>query len=133
MTDAMRDAGELLPCPFCGGEGVFGNIEDENSPDNGGHFIQCTEGICAASTKLVFACGDDPKPLLAEAWNRRVAPHTAAAVAEAVRAEREACAAICDLCIEQGRDVINDPDREVILRTARVLGDAIRSRTQEST
>src|SRR3546814_14808495 len=40
-------------------------------PDQGGHFIQCANEACGASTNLRFACGDDPKPLLAEQWNRR--------------------------------------------------------------
>jgi len=62
----------LKPCPFCGNDDPqFGYIEDEGSPDNGGHFIQCTKIECGASIGLRFACGDDPRPLLAEQWNRR--------------------------------------------------------------
>jgi Restriction alleviation protein Lar len=64
----------LLPCPFCGYEAVEGEIEDGD--DAGGHFIQCSNGMCGASTNLRFACGDDPKPLLREQWNRRTAEHT---------------------------------------------------------
>ena len=64
----------LMPCPFCGSEAVFGQIDDDCDPphpDQGGHFIQCTNGRCGASTNLRYAAGDDPKPLLAEQWNRR--------------------------------------------------------------
>lgn len=62
---------DLRPCPFCGGEATFGVIEEDTHPDFGGHFIQCTEARCEASSALRFAHGDDPKPLLAEQWNRR--------------------------------------------------------------
>lgn len=65
---------ELLPCPFCGGMAEHGNIADDcmpPHPDQGGHFIQCANNACGASTNLRFSCGDDPKPLLAEQWNRR--------------------------------------------------------------
>lgn len=65
---------ELLPCPFCGGFAEHGQIADDcmpPHPDQGGQFIQCTNNACGASTNLRFACGDDPKPLLAEQWNRR--------------------------------------------------------------
>jgi hypothetical protein len=61
----------LLPCPFCLADAVEGCVEDGDSLDNGGHFIQCTEAACGATTPLRFACGDDPKPLLREQWNRR--------------------------------------------------------------
>lgn len=61
----------LLPCPFCGDEGVEGHIVDPEDPNDGGHFIQCTNGRCGASTSLRFASGNDPEPLLREQWNRR--------------------------------------------------------------
>lgn len=59
----------LLPCPFCGGGAMFHVVDDEGSQDHGGHFIACRG--CNASTGLRFACGDDPKPMLVEEWNRR--------------------------------------------------------------
>lgn len=61
----------LLPCPFCGGEALFGEIHEDGSPEDGGHFIQCVDALCAASSALIFNCGDDPHPLLALRWNRR--------------------------------------------------------------
>jgi hypothetical protein len=64
MTDAPGR------CPFCGNEAFFGEVGGEGE-DAGGHFIQCTADACGASTKLIFACGEDPKPLLLERWNRR--------------------------------------------------------------
>ncbi len=68
----MRDDSDrLYSCPFCGGFAVLSSIEDESGPDYGGHFVQCTNGTCGASTPLIFACGDDPVPLLIERWNRR--------------------------------------------------------------
>ncbi|MFM1991302.1 MAG: hypothetical protein RJA99_4259 [Pseudomonadota bacterium] len=57
---------ELKPCPFCGGKAFF------DQEDGGGHFVMCDR--CSASTNLRYACGDDPRPLLAEQWNRRTNP-----------------------------------------------------------
>lgn len=67
----MLPGEELLSCPFCGGEGEFGYVDDVESPDHGGHFLQCTEAGCGASIGLIYNNGEDPKPLLAERWNRR--------------------------------------------------------------
>jgi len=77
----------LKPCPFCGGDDpVFGYVDDPDSPDHGGHFIQCPHQLCGASTGLRYACGDDPRPLLAETWNRRTTPpHPARSVDEVER------------------------------------------------
>ena len=60
---------ELKPCPCCGGKAIFQEIEDSESDNFGGHFIECRS--CRLTTNLRFACGDDPRPLLAETWNRR--------------------------------------------------------------
>lgn len=68
MTDNTE---KLEPCAHCGGEGVFGYVDDPESPDHGGHFLQCTEARCGSSVGLIYNNGEDPKPLLAERWNRR--------------------------------------------------------------
>jgi hypothetical protein len=61
---------KLKPCPFCGGIAAFREIPSvDDVPNAGGQHIECC--WCGASTQLRFACGDDPKPLLAESWNRR--------------------------------------------------------------
>jgi hypothetical protein len=54
---------DLLNCAHCGGAASFGETEE------GGEYIEC--GSCGITTKLYFACGEDPKPLMTEAWNRR--------------------------------------------------------------
>lgn len=61
----------LRPCPFCGSPAEFGEVEDRDSPDFGGHFVQCTNEGCHGCMGIRFACGDDPQPGLAAAWNRR--------------------------------------------------------------
>ena len=65
--------GTLRPCPFCGGKAEYGIVEQggESNPDFGGHFIQCANEGCGGCMGLRFACGDDPKPGLTAAWNRR--------------------------------------------------------------
>jgi hypothetical protein len=69
MTWPHPDEGKAQPCPFCGYEAVEGVVGEGD--DAGGHFIQCSNGMCGVSTPLQFACGDDPRPLLLERWNRR--------------------------------------------------------------
>jgi Lar family restriction alleviation protein len=68
--DALDDleTGELLPCPFCGGEAERIDFEDEEvEPDNiGGSCISCTQ--CHVSTAVVF----DFKETLYSSWNERV-------------------------------------------------------------
>ena len=62
---------ELLPCPHCGSPAEFGIVDDPNSRDDGGQFVACIQPLCCACLGLIFACGDDPRPILAERWNRR--------------------------------------------------------------
>jgi hypothetical protein len=46
--------------------------DDEDDQNSGDEYVEC--GSCGLTTSLRFACGDEVRPLLAEAWNRRVAP-----------------------------------------------------------
>ena len=70
-TDLRQAARALSPCPFCGGDAMFTVEQRENHPDYGGHSAMC--GTCGAGICYVFACGDDPRPILMEQWNRRAA------------------------------------------------------------
>ena len=54
----------LLPCPFCGGAAHF------DHDDNGWNWIECSQ--CGTSTNARTSAMDDCRPLLAEAWNRRM-------------------------------------------------------------
>lgn len=59
-----------LPCPFCSGAASIQTIEHvDGDPNSGGQFVECDD--CGACSAVRFACGDDPVPLLIEAWNRR--------------------------------------------------------------
>jgi len=79
---------ELLPCPMCGTAAHFFKIDDIDQKDFGGQGICCqTEGCVQIG--LMFACMDDPKPTLAEKWNRR-AP-TQGADARPVAITNEQC------------------------------------------
>lgn len=60
---------DLKPCPFCASIAYFFTVNDEESGDFGGQGVVCTN--CGASIGLKFACGEDPKPELAESWNQR--------------------------------------------------------------
>lgn len=68
-AEVQCDGDELLPCPFCGGAARF--VEVEAGAYAGGHFIGCSDGRCGASTDIMFAVKDDPKPHLREKWNSR--------------------------------------------------------------
>jgi hypothetical protein len=73
MAGAQAPAeGVLLPCPCCGSDANFHQVEVKENADYGGQYIECE--CCGLSTNMRFAWGDDPKPLLAEAWNRRSTP-----------------------------------------------------------
>ena len=65
MTTAQTP--DLLPCPFCGSAKV--TAKNEHTDLSGGYYIECS--ACLACTGLRYACGEDPRPLLAELWNRR--------------------------------------------------------------
>jgi Lar family restriction alleviation protein len=73
--DQGREAFELLPCPFCGNDKNIA-MANEKHDHSGGYFIACPD--CDASTGLRFACGDDPRALLIEQWNRRAATSASA-------------------------------------------------------
>ena len=92
----------LKPCPFCGGAAAFGQVPDnEFDPNSGGHFIQCTNQRCEASSALVFAAMDDPDRELAERWNRREDAYKAereAGMREAVKVARRECRVWADGC-----------------------------------
>ncbi len=59
---------ELKACPFCGGEAVRKDIEDQANENFGASYICCKR--CWATTALHF----DRKENLVSAWNERVAP-----------------------------------------------------------
>ncbi|WP_448677317.1 Lar family restriction alleviation protein [Delftia acidovorans] len=58
---------DRLPCPFCGSAKV--TAKNEHTDLSGGYYIECS--ACLACAGLRYACGEDPRPLLAELWNRR--------------------------------------------------------------
>lgn len=84
------DSDRLKPCPFCGGDAMFTVEEREGHPDFGGHSAMC--GSCGAGVGYVFACMDDPKPLLMELWNKRPLSDMLSALRKA--AETLACACV---------------------------------------
>lgn len=75
MSDAnvVQAPASLDSCKLCGGRAEFGEVTDKDHPDFGGHFIACTNAMCQCCVGLRYASGDDPRPLLAEQWNRRAA------------------------------------------------------------
>lgn len=62
MTDLRT---ELEPCPFCGGKAALTEVEPS------GYIVECTNGVCNASTNVRYSCGEDARPLVIEQWNRR--------------------------------------------------------------
>lgn len=75
---------ELLPCPFCGREAHMVHLTElpDDDPNFGGAFIECTNGICAATTNIHFGEYD---AILREKWNRRSAAEHTARLEEALR------------------------------------------------
>lgn len=60
----MSDEKELLPCPFCGAPANVLNIPREPS-----YYVECSD--CKATSAIVTACGDEPRPALVARWNKR--------------------------------------------------------------
>jgi hypothetical protein len=85
MSEVSTGAG-LLPCPFCGSEALLGIVTEggEANPDFGGHFVQCNNERCHGCMGLRFACGDDPRPALVDAWNKRATPEPAGDLVETI-------------------------------------------------
>jgi formate dehydrogenase maturation protein FdhE len=69
MADTTNTA--IKRCPFCGSGAEMRQVDDEDSENFGGYFIECI--VCHCSTDLRFSCGDDARPLVIEKWNRRAA------------------------------------------------------------
>ena len=66
------DGDRLKSCAHCGGEAEFGQVPHQPETENsGGVFVECLQ--CGATTRLVFPCVEDPRPILLEIWNRRAA------------------------------------------------------------
>lgn len=103
---------ELLPCPFCGNSTNIA-MANEKHDHSGGYFIACPE--CDASTGLRYACGDDPRPLLIEQWNRRASQPTA----EVVEALQELTHLLERACVyvEQDAQMMADISRHSPLDT----------------
>lgn len=65
----IDESRELKPCKHCGSTAQMHYIDDSSSDNFGGYYIQCTKSTCGITTQLMFSCGDDCRPLLAEVWN----------------------------------------------------------------
>ncbi|HZR03643.1 MAG TPA: Lar family restriction alleviation protein [Burkholderiales bacterium] len=63
--------GELLPCPCCGGEALFGRVTNPDDVDFNAEFVYCA--ACDLATALMWPLKGDVKRELAERWNKRTA------------------------------------------------------------
>ena len=63
---------KLKKCPCCGSEAELQTVPDLVEEQNaGGQYVQCSNPECGLTTLIMFSCGEDCRPLLAERWNRR--------------------------------------------------------------
>lgn len=129
---------DLLPCPLCGATAEHGQMpfEDE-SPDAGGYFIRCTADDCLVGMGLRFACGDDPRPELIAAWNRRacsslVAGNQQAALLEGAQ-EIDATAVSCSGRGPRGQEEHQRGYLDGLRRAATILRDRARSMPKPGT
>ena len=71
-TKRVSATSELRPCPCCGYRAEIEQVPHNPESDNsGGYYIECKRAGCGITTRLAFACMDDPLPGLIESWNRR--------------------------------------------------------------
>lgn len=110
-----RDTPEsaLLPCPCCGGPAEIGQLPfEEESPDAGGYFVRCMNEGCLIGMGLRFACGDDPRPELIAAWNRRADADALARLAGAeAEAERASASGVREAALEEAAQVLDLMDQ----------------------
>lgn len=67
-----KASNEVQPCPCCGYRAAIEQVpHDPEGPNSGGYYIECKRAGCGITTRLAFACKDDPLPGLVESWNRR--------------------------------------------------------------
>jgi hypothetical protein len=69
----MAELYPLAPCPFCGTEATFQMVPHDGSPYAGGHYVECGNVRCGASSVLIKTGNiDEAKMKLTERWNARV-------------------------------------------------------------
>jgi len=61
---------ELKPCPFCGSAATMFTMP-EGSGSDGSMYVECNNGLCRASSALIYPLKDNVQSLLVERWNRR--------------------------------------------------------------
>lgn len=77
---------ELSPCPCCGYRAAIEQVpHDPESDNSGSYYIECKRAGCGITTRLAFACKDDPLPGLIESWNRRALPSATAPTISGVK------------------------------------------------
>lgn len=96
MTDkTAREGQELKPCPFCGGEGAFGEARYSKSNEawwgNGSqvlhaHFVSCIK--CGGNRRGIVG-GQQTKAEAVAYWNTRALEAERDALREALEAVRE--------------------------------------------
>lgn len=73
------DKPQISPCPCCGYRAEIEQVPHEpETANSGGYYIECKRAGCGITTRLAFACKDDPLPGLIESWNRRYMPSATA-------------------------------------------------------
>lgn len=61
-------ADDLLGCPFCGSEA---KIVEATECGPQAYVVACQDGMCAASSQVIYALKDDVRQQLIDCWNRR--------------------------------------------------------------
>lgn len=103
---------KLLPCPFCGQVAHFDQVPQDNSDNAGGHFVVCSNALCAASTNVRFSMMDDARQGLAEQWNRRALPELNVDLIEILGRPNFLCIRIAQLLRLGGQAIENKAEHE---------------------
>jgi hypothetical protein len=63
----------IAPCPHCGTQATFKMVPFDGSAYAGGHYIECENVRCGASSVLIkLGDAEEARAKLLERWNRRV-------------------------------------------------------------
>jgi hypothetical protein len=101
-TGSLDKSQKLSPCPCCGYRAAIEQVpHDPETPSSGGYYIECKRAGCGITTRLAFACKDDPLPGLIESWNRR-AVSSATAQSDKIYTKEDA-EALCEIAVAAAR------------------------------
>jgi hypothetical protein len=129
----MTDKHELLPCPFCGGEGEMSFAATAKTPEPAFRMVEC---IDCSSTGESFADGDfddgevGAKIAAQAAWNTRPQPTQSSALADELERDLQTLGPALEAIANGEQVLLSEAQQPAINRIVGLIAnDALRSQT----